>query len=54
MKCQSRFVTDQGGLATIEYALLLAFVGVAVALAMAMLGTAVAGELSDTTSELTD
>lgn len=52
MKCISRFASDQAGLATIEYALLLAFIGVVIAIAMSALGQAVTGQLNDTTAEL--
>ena len=54
MKCVTRFVKDQAGLATIEYALLLAFIGLSVAVAMATLAGAVGAELDRTSSDLSN
>lgn len=52
MKCVRRFFKDRSGLATIEYALLLAFIGLSVALAMAALAGSVSTELDRTSSDL--
>lgn len=54
MKCVARFVKDQAGLATIEYALLIAFIGLSIAIAMAALAGAVGAEFDRTSSELAD
>ncbi len=46
------FIHDQKGVTTIEYALLLAFIGVGVALAAALLGVAVSGRFDEMTGEV--
>jgi Flp pilus assembly pilin Flp len=54
MKTICALLSDQRGLATVEYALLLAFIGTSIAIAMAALAVAVTGRLDVTTSALTD
>jgi Flp pilus assembly pilin Flp len=50
----SFFLRDQKGIATVEYALLIAFVGLAIAAAMVLLGGAVSGRIDSTTDQLND
>ena len=49
-----QFASDERGLTSVEYALLLAFVGATVAVAMLALGEAVDLIMSDTTDSLTE
>lgn len=47
MRCLKSFLSDQRGMASVEYSLILAFVGLVIAIAMASLGVAVAGRIDD-------
>ncbi|MCC6681605.1 MAG: Flp family type IVb pilin [Phycisphaeraceae bacterium] len=47
-----RFVKDDSGISSVEYALLLAFVGSAVAASALALGNAVAGEMDEAATEI--
>jgi len=47
-----RFVREEEGISSVEYALLLAFVGAGVAVAAAALGEAVTGEIDDATTAI--
>ena len=48
----SCFLHDQKGIASIEYALLLAFIGVVIGIAMALLGAAVTGRIDAMAEEI--
>ncbi len=47
-----KFVRDEGGISSVEYALLLAFIGAGVAAAALALGTAVEGEIQGAADEI--
>ncbi len=47
-----KLVTDDGGISAVEYALLLALIGAAIATAAYTLGTTVSGKIGDATTAL--
>ncbi len=54
MKCLSRFAWDQAGLASVEFSLLLAFIGLIVAIAMSALASAVSVAMNDISSKISE
>ena len=47
-----RFIQDDRGISAVEYVLLLAFIGAAVAVAASSIGEVVTGEVSDTADQM--
>lgn len=52
LKLIQKFVSEDKGISSVEYALLLAFVGSAVAASALALGNAVAGEMDDASTAI--
>lgn len=52
LECLKKFVREEEGISSVEYALLLAFVGSAVAASALALGNAVAGEMDEAATEI--
>lgn len=54
MRCLRSLISDQRGVASVEYSLVLAFVGLVVAIAMSGLALAVASRLDDMAVAISD
>ncbi len=54
MKCLRSLISDQRGMASVEYSLILAFVGLVIAVAMSGLALAVTNRLEDMAGAISD